>query len=790
MSASDTRGAGPDIDYLTRDYRGLRDFMLALRGKNDSPWSEASAADIGVAVLEALAYRLDHIAYAGDRVASEAYVGTARSREAVRRHAALGDHALDRGSTSSGFQHFTVRQGALDLPARTTVGTRLGPADADDSRDTFQTTQQVSVDQRRNSFRLRKSLPAGAHLVWLSGARGEALDLWSLGLRPGMYLALTSRDHGEVAEVSRVQSSAVVLAEPCQNTYIAGGADRAAVVLANIAPVRRGQLTDWRLLANGGRSVDEGPMAEYFRRRIAVLADLAALVEHHRNHWSEHADLAHAWRAASRLIDLAVCRLRTTSAAAIPSELAARLVELLDEAEAHLRSIGEALSLKLPAALQRSRRVPMPDQLAQLPEEEAVLWMDDAQSLEVITINRGQVSAWVEVEDFLRSGPNDRHYVVEIEGPRRVAIRFGDGEEGSMPPPGVPILGRWVTGDPSLADVGHGALTRVLSDEVAHLDSAQPGLNPTATSGWRAPELLEKVSGRIRRELSLPATAITSSDLVSLLERDPRVAEAVVAEVLPSLVRAAVRLRPRERAVEVLPQIRGMLEGRRLVGTRIDVVIARPFFVSISAELKVHPEADPSATLDRCAANLMAFVNESRDRQLGAPLSRAEVHRIIEGTIGVTWAGLSSFTRADRSSLRPAEVIQPAGDQVIRCHNLPDNPAAGAIELLSIVEFSLQVELFFIDPDDRPDDEVLHAALLVALSGAGGVPRKARWSELSRELISDLLEDFVHDSPHFGLRLRALIYRDRAIERVLLRRREVPVVVSLQLIPRRVEVLQ
>ena len=84
----------------------------------------------------------------------------------------------------------------------------------------------------------------------------------------------------------------------------------------------------------------------------------------------------------------------------------------------------------------------------------------------------------------------------------------------------------------------------------------------------------------------------------------------------------------------------------------------------------------------------------------------------------------------------------------------------------------------------------LSLALLGALSGIPGVPHRDGWSDLSNDRLTSLLDDFCRESPHFRLRLRALIYRERSVELVLLQPFEVPVVVSLQIIPRRVGVLK
>ena len=53
--------------------------------------------DIGITLVELLAYVGDHLSYYQDAVATEAYLGTARQRISVRRHARLVDYAMHEG---------------------------------------------------------------------------------------------------------------------------------------------------------------------------------------------------------------------------------------------------------------------------------------------------------------------------------------------------------------------------------------------------------------------------------------------------------------------------------------------------------------------------------------------------------------------------------------------------------------------------------------------------------------------------------------------------------------------
>ena len=60
-------------------------------------WPERNPADLGIALVELLAYVGDYLSYQQDAVATEAYLGTARRRVSVRRHARLVDYAMHDG---------------------------------------------------------------------------------------------------------------------------------------------------------------------------------------------------------------------------------------------------------------------------------------------------------------------------------------------------------------------------------------------------------------------------------------------------------------------------------------------------------------------------------------------------------------------------------------------------------------------------------------------------------------------------------------------------------------------
>lgn len=84
----------PPIDYLARDYASLRQLLFDRLATVSPAWRERNPADLGVAIVEGLAYIGDYLSYYQDAVATETYLGTARRRVSLRRHARLLDYAL------------------------------------------------------------------------------------------------------------------------------------------------------------------------------------------------------------------------------------------------------------------------------------------------------------------------------------------------------------------------------------------------------------------------------------------------------------------------------------------------------------------------------------------------------------------------------------------------------------------------------------------------------------------------------------------------------------------------
>ncbi len=102
----------PEIDYLAKDYASFRRLMLDRLSVIMPDWKERNPADLQVALVEVLAYVGDNLSYFQDAVATEAYLGTARKRISVRRHARLLDYFMHDGCNARAWVCLEVDEGS------------------------------------------------------------------------------------------------------------------------------------------------------------------------------------------------------------------------------------------------------------------------------------------------------------------------------------------------------------------------------------------------------------------------------------------------------------------------------------------------------------------------------------------------------------------------------------------------------------------------------------------------------------------------------------------------------
>ena len=161
----------PDIDYLAKDYASFRQLMLDRISVLSPSWQEQNPADIGIVLVELLACTGDYLSYQQDAVATEAYLGTARRRVSVRRHARLVDYRVKDGANARVWVDVQVNNDTIQAhpndPSPLPTGTRvvtLIPAQKSLISPNAPGLEQL-LDQAQAVFETMAPAPAGLHLA-------------------------------------------------------------------------------------------------------------------------------------------------------------------------------------------------------------------------------------------------------------------------------------------------------------------------------------------------------------------------------------------------------------------------------------------------------------------------------------------------------------------------------------------------------------------------------------------------------------------------------------------------
>lgn len=492
--------APQDIDYLARDYPSFRRLLLDRIAQKSPAWRLDSVPDGGMAVVELLAYVGDQLAYRQDAVATEAYLGTARRRQSLRRHAALVDYAMHDGCNARSFVHLRVRAGfgSVALPrAGTTFLTRCADLpnavapDADSLRAAFASRPQIfeplldaRLHEAHNEIAFhtwsdaRCCLPRGTTRATLSGeypdlAVGDFL-LFEEVLGPKTGLAADADPaHRHVVRLTRkLPEPGETLSDPldgqaiCEIEWAAEDALPFPLCLSSVSDAAHGAIELSRV------SVARGNL---------VLAD--------HGHTQPPEPLAAV--PAPRL-RLAVPATRCDDAG--PPLLPARYRPRLAQSPV-------SCAAPLPAALASAAAAMRWDRAAAQPQ---------------IALKTVQGADWVLRRSLLKSPPGEPDYVAETDDAQRTQLRFGDDRYGRRPLPGTQFLATYRVGQGEAGNVGADALVHVACANHAAIESLR---NPLAARGGVEPESAAAVRRRAPQAFRTQRRAVTEADYASVTEQ-------------------------------------------------------------------------------------------------------------------------------------------------------------------------------------------------------------------------------------------------------------------------------
>jgi hypothetical protein len=232
-----------------------------------------------------------------------------------------------------------------------------------------------------------------------------------------------------------------------------------------------------------------------------------------------------------------------------------------------------------------------------------------------VTLTSGTHEQWTEAADWDRSGPFDRHYVLE---PETGTLRFGDGRQGRVIQDRGAIASIAVSyrvGGGAAGNVAAGTLTKTLT---AGVNAAVAVAQPVAAHGGAAAETLAAAEGRAVRGLAEARCAVTLADFERMALDVPGapVARArAVAGFHPTLsclpaagcvtvviVPACVD-RQRDPSAELCSEVAGYLDRRRPLTCELHVV--GPQYTAVSVHATLHLAAGANAAAIEAARDAL-----------------------------------------------------------------------------------------------------------------------------------------------------------------------------------------
>jgi hypothetical protein len=563
----------PDIDYLAKDYASFRRVMLDRLALSMPQWTERNPADLGVALVEALAYTADQLSYQQDAVATEAYLGTARQRVSVRRHARVMDYVMSEGCNARTWVQFDVAADvtAVDadhpaIPARTRLTTGLaGQATviADDPRlyaqadtvfETVAALESLYADLNALPFYAwsdrRCCLPKGATQATLAGRHPHLIPGTLLLFEEVIGAETGNRDDADPARRHVVRVQTVLPEEPQ-------------------APPLRDPVTGQRITEITWDAEDALPFplclsastAAGYREHVSIARGNIVLADHGLTLPPESLG-----RVPKPWLSMALPgngdRCAPSVRQMVPPRFRPRLVH------------GPLTHAAPPPAAADSARAAMQWSLR-----------DVRPAIELLGTVARVRTPWTVRRDLLNSDASANDYVVEIDNGGTGVLRFGDDVHGSRPEPGTSFN--------ALYRVGNGSAGNIGADALAHVAVRVPEIravrNPLPASGGQDPESLEDVRQRAPVAYRVQERAVTTADYAAVTERQAGVQRAAATLRWTGSWHTAFVTVDRGGGAPVTEEfeeeLRALLERYRMAGH--DVEIDGPRLVSLELDLHV-----------------------------------------------------------------------------------------------------------------------------------------------------------------------------------------------------------
>lgn len=563
----------PSISYLAKDYQSFRRLMLGRMAQIMPDWRERSPADLGITLVEALAYTADRLSYAQDAVATESYLATARRRSSVRRHTRLVDYRMHDGANARAWVHLDTRTNGVTVTRGTRFLTRLrgyDPAltDADDVRDAlnlsplvFEALEDKTLSIAENSILFYEwsdaecCLPKGATRATLAGNLSSLSsgDILVFEERLGPRTGLAADADPNIRHAVRLTAIQAGLTDPLEGADITEirWAEEDALPFPFCISSERDEAVGGGLQRNVSHALGN-----------ILLADHGLTIEDE--------DLGVVPAPHLQLVpDGSTAACDRPEPRTVPPRYRPKLSEgPVTMIAPHDPDAPPASAYATMHLLQTSRR-PKVDLLSgEAPAQDP----------------------WSAQPDLLQSMPESTHFVVETEADGSAHLRFGDDQNGRRPMSGLPFTATYRVGNGRRGNVGADAIAHAITG-ISEISAVR---NPLPATGGVDPEAMEVVRQSAPYAYRRQERAVTPQDYAEMAQRHPDVQRAAATfrwnghghTVFVTIDRFGNRLVTPEFEAE----LREDLNALRMAG--YDLEIDAPRFVPLEVGLFVcaHPD--------------------------------------------------------------------------------------------------------------------------------------------------------------------------------------------------------
>lgn len=632
----------PDINYLAKDYASFVQVMRDRLATLVPDWAETHAADIGVAIIEALAYTADHLSYQQDAVSTEAYIGTARSRISLRRHARLVDYFIDEGCNARTWVYLETNVDNLAVPSGTafyvcTPGqlTEVDPLDLPNAailrnseQPIFSSLCDITLHSDQNSMGFYTwgdgdcCLPKGSTSATLVG-QPSMLAVGTLLV----FEEVIGPDTGNAADADPMHRCAVRLTsvrttndlgdpliDPLNGqaiTQIAWSADDAL---------------PFPLCLSSTIDTDDGP-----RQLTDVSVARGNIVP--ADHGTVVSDEALGSVPPLPPVPLAQagcdCDTDLATAAALSPPHARFYPQLAKAPLTFSYDYDATASANAFTGAHAGRATPR------------------------IRVRSDDARCWTATEDMLGTQPDSLCFVPEIEHDGSVFLRFGDGQYGDAPDAGLAFTARYRIGNGTVGNIGHDALAHLIGNP----GQIKTVRNPLAAIGGSDPESMEHVRQYAPFAFQTQERCVTEDDYSVTTATFPGIRQARgTMRWTGSWYSAFVSIEPDGMLTQMLERdTRRRLELLRMLGLDLAVEEARIVGLKIVMRICVAPDhfrGDVYAALDKLfisgdQCNGQRGLLDADNFIFGETVYASPLIAAAQSVDGVVSATLLTFSRLD-----------------------------------------------------------------------------------------------------------------------------------------------